>query len=421
MSGGSSPPSAPSYAGIGQSAQTFGTATANSQQATNAAQAYNQNANANLTSALGTANQNASTLSNSANQNLSQYASTFSPLQAQEAQAASQYGSNQNIQKLTGQAVANVNAGQQAAQQNNAAALAAEGVDPASIHGGAIQAAGNVQNAANAANAGTQAGIQAQQTAFGMQNQANQLGTQVGALGSQQAASGAQTALAGQSAANQTGATGVSNLANANSMLGQANQATQAGTQAQQAQFANQQTAYQDQQQQQAGVGQMVGNVAGMAAMAFMESGGPVMLDRGIPTYAAGGPVGVGSNYVPPMFPQRPQPSYVPRATQVLAGGKVTSQPMYNPAMMAMAGGGRVTDYAAGGQVMNRGALPTSPIPGSTDTKPALLTPGEFVIPRDVVQHLGNEHFHRLIDKEREKANSRRAIPIHHPPHQSAQ
>ena len=170
MSGGSSPPSAPSYAGIGQSAQTFGTATANSQQATNAAQAYNQNANANLTSALGTANQNASTLSNSANQNLSQYASTFSPLQAQEAQAASQYGSNQNIQKLTGQAVANVNAGQQAAQQNNAAALAAEGVDPASIHGGAIQAAGNVQNAANAANAGTQAGIQAQQTAFGMQN-----------------------------------------------------------------------------------------------------------------------------------------------------------------------------------------------------------------------------------------------------------
>jgi hypothetical protein len=140
---------------------------------------------------------------------------------------------------------------------------------------------------------------------------------------------------------------------------------------------------------------QQIGQVAGMAAM--MEEGGPVT--QGIPTMANGGVVD-NYSYVAPGFQTLASPRGIPPSRKVLAGGKLT-------------------DYATGGQVMQRGALPTSPIPGSTDTKPALLTPGEFVIPKDVVAHFGNDHFHKLIDSAREKANLRRAIPIHHPPHVS--
>jgi hypothetical protein len=382
MSGGGGTPPQPSLGNqIGQANQTFGTATANSAQATNAANSANSIANQNLQSTLGTTNQNAAAISNQATQNMNSYQQNFQPLQAQEAQQAQQYGSNANIQKLTGQAIGNTNAANQAAQQNNAAALAAEGVDPASIHGGAIQSAASVQGAANAANAGTQASTQAQQQAFNMTNTANQLGLNVGSQGTAGAATGAQVAQGGQSAANQTGQTDVGNLSTANNMLGVANSATQNATTAGQDQFSDQMQAYNAQQQQAAGSMQGIGQIAGMAAM-FMEEGGSV-------------PAG----WVPPKYPASfPQPHGIPAPRKMLAGG-------------------HVTDYAAGGQVMQRGALPTSPIPGSTDTKPALLTPGEFVIPKDVVSHLGNDHLHRLIDKTREKANQRRAIPIHHPPH----
>lgn len=408
MSGGSSVPSAPSIAGVQQANQNFGTATNNANQVMNTAQAYNTNAQNNLQNVLGTTNTAANNIGTVANANLNQYQNTFMPLQQQEAQQAQQYGSNANIQRLQGQAIGNVNAANQAAQQNNAAALAAEGVDPASIHGGAIQAANAVQGAAAAANAGTQAGIQAQQQAFGMANTANQLGLNVNQQGTAGAATGAGVAQSGQQSMNQTNQTGVQNLTAANQYLQTGNTAAQVGTQAQQAQFQDQMAQYQAQQAQQASTMQGIGQIAGAAAM-FMEDGGPVPFDRGIPVYAAGGPV--QSDYVPPMYPTAPEPTYVPRATQFLAGGRTTSVPAYPYA--------RAANMAAGGQVMQRGALPSSPIPGSTDTKPALLTPGEFVIPKDVTDFVGADHFHKMIDSIREKKNRRMAIPIHHPPHVS--
>ncbi len=406
--GGGSVPSAPSIAGIGQANQNFGTATNNANQVMNTATGYNTAAQNNLQGVLGTTNSAANNISNVANANLNQYQSTFMPLQQQEAQQAQQYGSNANIQKLQGQAIGNVNAAGQAAQQNNAAALAAEGVDPASIHGGAIQAANSVQNAAAAANAGTQAGIQAQQQAFGMTNEANQLGLNVNQQGTTGAATGAGVAQSGQQAVNQTNQTGVNNLTAANQYLQTGNQAAQTGIQGQQAQFNDQMAAYNAQQAQSAGNMQAIGQIAGAAAM-FMEDGGPIPMDRGIPVFANGGALPTG-DYVPPMYPTQPAPSYVPRATQFLAGGRTTT-PGFPYA--------RAANMAAGGQVMQRGALPTSPIPGSTDTKPALLTPGEFVMPKDVVDFVGQDHFHKMIDSIREKKNRRQAIPTHHPPHVS--
>lgn len=369
MSGGGSTPSAPTIQGVGQSSQLFGNATSNAAQTMNTAQAYNQNAQNNLNTTLGTSNANAALLSQGAQKNLNQYQQIFQPLQAQQAQEAQAYGSEANLQNLAGQAVAASNAGTQAGIQNTRAALAAEGVDPASIQGQALQQQAQVSGAAQAAQAGTQAATQGRQQAFQMANATNALGLGVGAQGSGQAATGAQVAQGGQQSANQTNATGVQNLTAANQYLNTANQAAQTGIQGQQAQFQDQMAVYNAQQQQQAGVGQMIGDVAGIAAMAMMEGGGPV--PQAIPTgYAAGGTA------------------------------------MANP-------------FVHGGMVPSRGALPTSPIPGSTDTKPALLTPGEFVIPKDVVDFKGADYFHKQIDSIRNAKNKRMAIPIHHPPHVS--
>lgn len=373
MSGGGQAPSAPNLSGnISNANQTFGTATSNANQVYNTAQAYNTNAQNNLSQATGLTNNMANAVGNTAQSNLNQYQNTFQPLQQQQVNQAQQWGSNDNIQRMQGQAVAAQNAGAQAARQNSAAALAAEGVDPASAKGAALDRAAAVQAASGAAGAGTNAAINTQLQSQQLVNQANQLGLQVGQQGTMGAATGAQVAQAGQQGINATNASGVNNLTAANTYLNTGINANQSASNIANTQFQDQLASYNAQQAQSAGTGQLIGNVAGIAATAMMEGGGPVPggmqpPDMGIPVY-----------------------SNAP---------------------------GGVHNFAAGGMVMERGSLPRSPIPGSTDTKPALLTPGEFVIPKDVVDFAGQDHFHKLIDSIRNKANQRRAIPLHRPPH----
>lgn len=370
--GGGSVPSAPSLKDQSANADaTFKTATADAAQQMQAAKAYNTQAQSNLNTTLGTTNQMAGMIGQQAQGNVNSYQQNFQPLQKTEAEQAQNYGSEQNVARLQGQAIAGVNSANQAARQNSAAALAAEGVDPSSIRGAALDRSAGITGAANAAGAGTQSAINTQQQAFQMANQANQLGLQVGAQGTAGGATAAQTAQAGQQVANATGATGVSNLGASNAYLNTGVNANKSAADISSQDFNNQMTAYNAQQAQSAGAGQMLGDVAGIAAMAMMAEGGPVTFERGIPVFSTGG-----------VMP---------------------------------------TNYAAGGQVMQRGALPTSPVPGSTDTKPALLTPGEFVIPKDVVDFKGQDHFHKMIDSVRENKNKRRAIPIHHPPHVTMQ
>lgn len=71
-----------------------------------------------------------------------------------------------------------------------------------------------------------------------------------------------------------------------------------------------------------------------------------------------------------------------------------------------------------GGPVTEHGALPVPIVPGSTDRKPALLTPGEYVVPHDVVKFKGEEFFEKLITKTRENKHQARAerhaaLPVH--------
>lgn len=392
MSGGGSVPNAPSYSGqINNANTTAGTATSDAAQTLNTAQALNTNSQNNLSGVTSTANNAASAIGNTANQNLQTYGSTFVPLQQTEANAAQQYGSQANIARLQGQAIGNANQANQAALTNSRAALAAEGVDPASIGGAATAQQAAIQGAAGVSNAGTQLAIQTQQQAFGMENQANQLGTQVGQMGTAGAATGAGVAESGQNTLNATNQGNIQNLTAANQYLNTDVNANNSATQATNTGFQNAMQGYQAQQAANAGVGQLVGSVAG-GALAFMESGGPVPAGAGIPVRRLG----------PRMRATRPS---VPFGIDAARGNR---------------GAWTGTDYEAGGQVTDDGAMPASPIPGSTDTKPALLTPGEFVIPRDASEFMGHEYWHKQIDKARESMNKRRAIPVMHPPHQSA-
>lgn len=365
-SGGGSVPKAPDLSGnINNANATFQTATGDAAQTMNTAKSLNTGAQANLSKVLGQSNGAANSIMNQANTNMDTYGSTFTPLQKTEARAAQNYGSTANIQRLQGQAVADQSAASAAARANSAHALAAEGVDPASIHGAALDRQASIAGAAQAAGAGTAASINAQNEAFNRENAANQLGMQVGNAGTAGAATGAGVGQAGQESVNATNAGNVNNLTASNTFLNTGINANNSGEKAANDQFGDQMQAYQAQQAASSSAMSSIGSIAG-AAMMFMEKGGVV--------------------------------PHGPRGIPVARG---------------------VHDYAGGGSVSSKGAFTRSPIPGSTDTKPALLTPGEFVIPKDVVDYLGQEHFHKLVDKTRVQANTRRAIPVQHSPHVS--
>jgi hypothetical protein len=115
-----------------------------------------------------------------------------------------------------------------------------------------------------------------------------------------------------------------------------------------------------------------------------------------------------GGQYAPP--PQDTSGGYTPPAD---TGGQYAPPP-------DMGGGGGGGDYsggyASGGVIPNQtsgGFVPTSASPSQgrrTDDIPARLNAKEFVIPRDVTEHLGTKHFSDLIAKSR-KARTGMAGP----------
>lgn len=336
MSGGAAVPNAPDVSGNVKNADaTFGTATSSAGQTMKAAGALNDTANQHLTAVAGEQLPMLNQVNNQSKGNMTSYQNNFQPLQAQQAQQARDYTSGANVDMLRGRAVADANASQEAARRNSAASLAAEGVDPASIHGAALDRQAGIAGAANTAGAANNSYLNTMDTGRQLVQGANQLGLQVGQAGTNEAIAGGN--LGSQLINTETGAnTGqINNLQGANTYLNTANEANKSSADISHQGFQDQLAQQQAQQAQSSSTLSSIGQIAGVAAM-FMSKGGPV------------------------------------------------------PA---------------------KGALPMPMYPGSTDTKPAMLTPGEFVIPKDVVDHKGHEFFHKLIDSTRLKANERRAIP----------
>jgi hypothetical protein len=370
MSGGGSVPTAPNLSQNTTNAnQTFGTATSAAQQTANTAAGYNANSQNTINNVVGQETPMVSAVNNSANQNLQTYGQTFVPLQQQQAQEAQQWGSQENVQNQEGRAAADVNANTQSALANQRQSLASEGVDPASIHGGALDAQTAVQGAAAAAGAANTAGVNTQLQSQQLINQANQVGLAAGAQGTTQAATGASIGNSTAGTQSQVNAQDVNNTTAANSYLNTGIAANNSAVNTQQAGFQDQQTDFQDTAANNASMLSGIGSIAGAAAM-FMSEGGAVPHDS------------QSTMGIPPRFMD-------PR----MAPGLIKSF------------------YERGGPVSGQGALPVSPKPGSTDTKPAMLTPGEFVIPRDAAEWKGHEHWYKKIDKAREEISERKGLP----------
>lgn len=370
MSGGGAPPKTPDLSSeTNQANSTFNTATSSAAQTAATAAAYNKSSQDTVNNVVGQETPMVGNVNNSANANLNQYASTFMPLQQEQAQQAANYTSEANVSNLEGRASADVNAdtaSQLAAQKQS---LASEGVDPSSIGANAIAAQSRVTGAANAAGAANNAYTTAQTTGAGLMNQANQIGLADQNAGTAAAATGAS--IGNNTAATQSNvnAQGVNNTTASNSFLNTGLSATNSALNTAQAGFNDAQTDFQDVAANNAAMMSGIGSVAGAAAM-FMSEGGPVPHD-------ASPSVGL-----PPRF-MNPQ----------TAPGLIRSF------------------YESGGPVSGHNALPESPMPGSTDTKPAMLTPDEFVIPRDAATWKGHEHWYKQIDKAREERGLRLGLP----------
>lgn len=367
MSGGGSVPKAPDLSKqTDQANQTFATATSDAAQTNATAAAANAQTQATVGNITGQETPMVGAVNNSANQNLSTYGSTFVPLQQQQAQQATDWGSEANIANQQGRAEADQNAAGDAAIKNQQASLASEGVDPASIQGAALTNQARIQNAASVAGAGNNAAVNTTLQSQQLTNQANQLGLQVNAAGTSGAATGSN--IGAQTAGTVTNA-GASEVNNTTAGVGELNAATGANNSAlsaQQDQFSDQIQQAQAQQAQSSSMMSSIGSIAGAAAM-FMEDGGPVPH---------------GSSGIPPRF------------------------------MSTKGAAGLMKDfYESGGPVRHQGALPASPMPGSTDTKPAMLTPDEFVIPRDAATWKGHEHWFKQIDKARGEMAERKGLP----------
>jgi hypothetical protein len=349
---------------IGNANATYATATSDAAQTMQQAQALNAQSQSTLANVNGSETPAMQAVNASANQNLSTYGNTFVPLQQQQAQQAANYTSDANTQQRAGAAVADQNSATQASLANQRAQLASEGVDPASVHAGGLEQQQQIAGAANAAGAANQSVLQTQATGSQLVNQANQLGLQVGSAGTNaaQAAAGIGSGIVANT--NNTNNSNINNLTASNTYLTGATNANQSSANIANSQFQDQQQTYQDNAAAAASKGAAIGGIASSAAKAMMR-GGPV--------------------------PSTPKPARLPQ--NYMAG---------------------IPTLFHGGPITPRGAQAQPIVPGTTDTKLIAATPGEFMIPKDVTQHLGHEKLHKLIDKTREEIATRQGIPMHH-------
>jgi len=341
--GKGSVPDAPDVSGNVKNAnKLFDTSTAAAGQQAELAKSLNAKNQATTSQIIGGQLPMMETVNNAATQGFQNYQSNYVPLQQQQIKQAQDYGSEANVKRLQGMAMGDVNSSFDAQRKNSQQQLAAMGVDPSTIHAGALDAQSRVQQAAAAAQAGTQSALQTENTARQMTNQAVQQGNTVNQMASQNAGTGSNIGSAASNVMNSSEGTQIGAGTSQNTFL-------QTGLDANKSAADIQHQGFQDQLAQAQAASQMspmnsIASLAGTAMGAFMMEGG--------------------------------------------------------------------------GPVSQKGALPTPPVAGSTDTKPAWLTPGEYVIPKDVVDFKGHEFFHNLVQKTRQAKANISGIPVAHPhPH----
>lgn len=303
------------------------------------------------------------------------YNQYYAPLQEAYVQQAENWASPGNIALVTGQAQAGVAEQAQAGLNTANEQLMSYGVNPGSSRFAGLQIGARTTGGAAQAAAGTTAAqnLKLQQLALeqgaintgqGVANTAGQLSN--AATGASQAGTGASSAASGAAQSNlSTGSSALTAPTNwfntgANNMAVYTNAVNAYNT----AQLGYAQLAA----QQSEGVGSIVGSIVGK----FLEKGGPVT--KGASKFRTGGPVWKfqGAGVVPQQDGQGQPQQAIPVPTGGTPGGFVPHH--------ASPSGGQVED--------------------DVDAK---LTAGEFVMPKDVSQWVGQKAMVTQIDKARQE------------------
>lgn len=280
------------------------------------------------------------------------YESIYQPLEDQAVRDAQEYSSPERQEQEAGKAAATV--AQQFDAQRRAAAqnLEAYGVDPTSTRYAALDMGSRIQQAAAQAGAANQTRTQTE--AMGRALRAEAINVGRGYPG--QVAGTYGTALqSGNSAANSAlagTASGANTMGTNAQYQGLANQAIGTWGNTVNQGYQNQLAAFNANQQASSGLGSLAGAVLG----------------------AAGAAGGFGS-------------------------------------LFTFSEGGEVPDDATPGGNVPKHASPTGG--KAIDDVPAMLTAGEFVVPKDVVSWKGEEFFQKLIDSSRKAKPQASAQPTH--------
>jgi hypothetical protein len=312
--------------------------------------------------------QNAQIQQDEAKQAYQRYQTQYQPIEDKLIGQVNDWASPTRIAAQEGSAEAT--AQQQGAQARTASQQQLEsfGINPSSTRYAAMDVGNRTATGASAAAAGTNAANLAQQQQLGLESQAINIGR--GYPGQTSAEFGGSTS-AGASANNATNQTfqAGSNAMNTGfgTGMGVSNNALSTWGNTLNMGYQNQLSA----SQQSSGIGGLLGSAAGIAApfLMGMAEGGAV------PTmgYAGAGTV------APPYPGGNPQPPVSPSP-----------------------------DGTPGGAVPT-GASPTNG--QSTDDVPAALTAGEFVMPKDVTQWIGEQGLQKMIQKSRKEMMTAQAKP----------
>src|SRR5579883_1494365 len=288
-----------------------------------------------------------------------QYQDTYMPLENQFANEASNYASNANIQTQMGTAQATAAQTQDAARQNTEQTLQSYGVNPASGRYAGTEAALQAQKAAAIAGAGNTARQATINTGLGLQATAigqGQTGATLGNTAVNTGISAGSQAVTNQLA---TTASGASTEGTAPQYMSAATGAGAVATQAMNAQYQDQLAQFEANQNASSGWGSLAG--IGFAGISALK----------------------GTSLMPLTFAKR--------------GGAVPVDDV--PGNDGTQGGFLNRDRSPSG-----GAV-TDDIPARSGNQAINLNAGEFIIPRDVVQHYGTRHFTKLIQQARKEAH----------------
>jgi hypothetical protein len=386
-------------------------------------------------------------------QDRDRYTNTILPLQDQYIQEAKDYSSPEKQAQAAAQALADNQTQLEAQRNNQMAQLAAMGVDPSQVMSSSLSSQLGVAGAAQGAMAANVARQQTIQTGYNMLGNAINMGNNLpmqavqegnSATNAGNSASGnMQSGVNAYSSASGIGATASGIRQNSLSLASQltgspmawaqlgnqsyggaSNGIMNAGNLINQG-YQNQLQGFQAQQNANSSMMSGIGTIASIAGMAMMAEGGSV--DSAVsydPSQFDGGAMGNASSpidtsrldaAIQSRLQASTDKSLASSATRgnigydlslvgngLSAMGNQSQQPIQyknflQPIMYRAEGG----VMGLGGGASNNG-LPTGramPTMASRDTIAARLSPGEYVIPADVVHQLGVSHFDKLIQK----------------------